>query len=121
MIISIKKTRVRKIVESICTGLGWLFLLFFIYTLLTYVKPEFNYQFYVIAISNSNSIIIFTGFVFLMMFIMLISWGTYNKLRYGPLNRRAFPADTQLEEVATYFELTEEEVTKIQEERYIER
>lgn len=121
MVIKHKQSRKRMFFESLCTALGWLFLISFIYVLGTNMNIEFNSKFYSLSLVNANAVITFTLIILALSLVVLSLWGNYNKKRYGTLNRRTFPDPTSMEEIGRYYSLTSSEVKELQEKRYIER
>lgn len=120
MIIHFKQSKFRKILDILLTIFGWIFLTFFLYYFIIHVDGSLNFKFYLLNLSNANGIILFTFFITVVSAVSLCWWSAYNKRKYGSLNRRKFPRDANNKEIAEYFQLTVEEVTRIQNDKYIE-
>lgn len=111
----------RKYIELLITIFGWAFLVVFLYNLLTNIELAFNLKFYQLGIFNSNAIILFTIFVLIIIFSSLTSWSSYNRKKFGPLTRRTFPENTKIEEISAAFNIPENEIEKMKEQRWIDR
>ncbi|MFE8695772.1 poly-beta-1,6-N-acetyl-D-glucosamine biosynthesis protein PgaD [Cytobacillus sp. FJAT-53684] len=121
MLVQNKPSRIRKIVGMVITALGWLFLLLFLIVLGSSMSFEWNSQFFKLSFANMNAIILFTCLIIVLSFLGLHLWGKYNKRRYGHLNRRTFPNQTDLDEIAKYYSISSSEILQLQEENFIDR
>lgn len=121
MIISVKQSKARKLMDIILTLLGWLFLITFLYNLVLHFEFKISFQFNSLSINSTNSILLFTIMTILISAVALVGWLSFNKRRYGSLKRRKFPGSVHAKEIAVSFQVTEEEVNRFQEQRYIDR
>lgn len=120
MIIKMKQSKPRFLLDLFVTTFAWVFLILFFHNLISHFHSRFSFKFYLVDLSNSNAIVIFTGFSLLLSSISLAFWSYYNKRKYGPLNRRKFPQPTTQKEMAVMFQKTESEVKAIQNNKYID-
>ncbi|MFC4802128.1 poly-beta-1,6-N-acetyl-D-glucosamine biosynthesis protein PgaD [Neobacillus sp. GCM10023253] len=120
MIIHFNRSKARKCLDILLTILGWLFLLIFLYYFIIHFGSEFSLRFYWLSISNANAIVNFTILYSVLITLSLLWWSTYNKWKYGSLNRRTFPEPAHNHEIASYFQLTEEEIERVQNDKYVE-
>lgn len=120
MIIKLNRSKARVCLDILLTIFGWLFLLLFLYYFVIHLGSEFSLRFYWLSISNANAIVNFTILYSGLITLSLLWWSTYNKRKYGSLRRRAFPQPTRNHEIASYFQLTEEEIERVQNDKYVE-
>ncbi|WP_420850305.1 poly-beta-1,6-N-acetyl-D-glucosamine biosynthesis protein PgaD [Peribacillus alkalitolerans] len=121
LVIKQKRNRKKFIFESVITSLAWIFIVYFVYLLFSYVEFDFNVRFYKLSLSNIDAIIIFTFSFVIFAFLSFFFWGEYNKKRFGSLNRRSFPKPLEIEEIAAFYSIRPEEVHTLQGQRYVER
>ncbi|WHY91638.1 poly-beta-1,6-N-acetyl-D-glucosamine biosynthesis protein PgaD [Neobacillus cucumis] len=120
MIITIKKSKFRKILDFLFTLLGWIFLFLFLYNFITHLNSKLNLRFYFLNLSNADAVVIFTFLLILMSAAVLGFWSFYNKRKYGALRRRSFPEPVNDKEIAEYFQKTETELKLLQNDKYVE-
>lgn len=120
MVIKMKQSKPRILLDIVVTTFAWVFLILFFYNLFTHFHSRLSFKFYLLDLSNSNAIVIFTGISLLLSSITLAFWSYYNKQKYGPLNRRQFPQPTTQKEMAESFQKTESEVKVFQNNKYVE-
>jgi poly-beta-1,6-N-acetyl-D-glucosamine biosynthesis protein PgaD len=121
MIINSKQSKPRKIIDLIFTFFGWLFLLLFLHNFISHFERKLDFTFFELNLANANSILLITMLVVFTSAVALTWWSSYNKRKYGKLNRRTFPHQTSPKEIAEYFQVNEDELTRIQIDQYIER
>ncbi|WP_066303528.1 poly-beta-1,6-N-acetyl-D-glucosamine biosynthesis protein PgaD [Bacillus sp. FJAT-29814] len=121
MIIKVQQSRIRTFIEFLITLFGWFFLLLFLYNVSLHFQTRLNYRFYLLNLSNTNSIMLFTFFSFAIATGSMMWWSSYNKRKYGPLKRRKFPLPTDNQEISAYFQISEEDVKRNQDSRYVEK
>lgn len=126
MLIDGRQKRKMKVIESIITLLGWLYMLgFLLYTALTLVLWYFNISyiynelFFLQNIFDTLRIISITIVTAAIALIIMFCWGRYNLKRYGNLNRRQFPKAVSSDELAKYFEIPIEQVDALQKDKWI--
>ncbi|MBM7649914.1 poly-beta-1,6-N-acetyl-D-glucosamine biosynthesis protein PgaD [Bacillus ectoiniformans] len=120
MIIQKESSILRSILEGIITLLGWLFLATFLFYLIINFEWGISFKFYSLTLANVNAILLFTLIMALLCVALLMAWSTYNKKKFGHLRRRKFPSPTTTKEILDYYQISEEQLEKIQEEKYVE-
>lgn len=120
MIIINKRSILRKTLEVIITVCGWIFLITFLYQFIINFDMKVSFKFYSLTLANSNAIVLFTAIVTILSSGLLMSWSSYNKRKYGSLKRRNFPSPTTNEEMMEYYKVSEDQLKKIQKDRYTE-
>jgi poly-beta-1,6-N-acetyl-D-glucosamine biosynthesis protein PgaD len=121
MVINSKQSKPRKIIDILLTFFGWVFLTLFLYNFITHFEGTLDFTFLELKLANANSILLITLFVVITSAAFLNWWSSYNRRKYGPLKRRTFPSQTSEKELAEFFEITEEEIRVIQDNKYNER
>lgn len=121
MIVNVRQSKLRKIIDILLTFFGWVFLAVFLYNLITHFNGHLDFKFYVLSLANANTILLITFLVIFASAASLGWWSSYNRRKYGHLKRRTFPSQASEKELAEYFQVTEEELRKIQNDDYIER
>ncbi|CAM3956600.1 poly-beta-1,6-N-acetyl-D-glucosamine biosynthesis protein PgaD [Mesobacillus thioparans] len=121
MIIISKQSKPRKIIDLLLTFFGWLFLIVFLYNFSSHFERNLDFTFLELNLANANSILLITIGVVITSAAALSWWSSYNKRKFGHLKRRTFPPQTNPKEIAQYFQLKEDELKRIQNEKYIEQ
>jgi poly-beta-1,6-N-acetyl-D-glucosamine biosynthesis protein PgaD len=121
MIINSKQSKPRKIIDILLTFFGWVFLALFLYNFITHFEGTLDFTFLELKLANANSILLITIGMVIASAAFLSWWSSYNRRKYGPLKRRTFPPQTSEKELAEYFELKEDEIREIQNNKYYER
>ncbi|WP_207726955.1 poly-beta-1,6-N-acetyl-D-glucosamine biosynthesis protein PgaD [Anaerosolibacter carboniphilus] len=126
MLIDGRQKRRIKIIESIITVLGWLYMLgFFVYTILTLVLWYFNINyiynelFFMQNIFDTLKIISVTVIAAIVAFTIMLGWGQYNYQRFGNLDRRQFPKAVSSDALAEYFKIPIQQVEELQNNKWI--
>jgi poly-beta-1,6-N-acetyl-D-glucosamine biosynthesis protein PgaD len=120
MIINSKQSKPRKIIDILLTFFGWMFLTLFLYNFITHFEGTLDFTFLELKLANANSIMLITIGMVIASAAFLSWWSSYNRRKYGSLKRRTFPPQTSEKELAEYFELKEDEVREIQNNKYYE-
>lgn len=116
----------KKVIEWILTIVCWFiiftFVGYYIYGNLAIKKGWKLFEIFylnrrMIAELNRYCFIAFIAFLILVVF--LIFWKNYNYHRFGKLHRRKFRPDVNNQELSEMFELDNEFIEKMQNERYI--
>ncbi|WNF22714.1 poly-beta-1,6-N-acetyl-D-glucosamine biosynthesis protein PgaD [Mesobacillus jeotgali] len=121
MIIHSKQSKPRKIIDLLFTFFGWLFLTLFLYNFISHFERNIDFKFLEVNLANANSILLITILVVITSAAALSWWSSYNKRRFGHLKRRNFPTLTSQTEIAEYYLVKKDDLTRIHTERYIER
>jgi poly-beta-1,6-N-acetyl-D-glucosamine biosynthesis protein PgaD len=121
MVINSKQSKPRKIIDILLTFFGWMFLTLFLYNFITHFEGTLDFTFLELKLANANSILLITIGMVIASAAFLSWWSSYNRRKYGPLKRRTFSPKTSEKELAEYFELKEDEIREIQNNKYYER
>jgi poly-beta-1,6-N-acetyl-D-glucosamine biosynthesis protein PgaD len=119
LIIQQRASKLRKSIEVIFTLAGWGFLAVFLFNLATHFQRRLSFAFYTLTISNTGAIVLFTLLTLIIGTGTLLYWSHYNKKKFGGLTRRKPPEPVTTKEIAEFFQLTESDVEKLQNEKYI--
>jgi poly-beta-1,6-N-acetyl-D-glucosamine biosynthesis protein PgaD len=110
-----------KVVEAIITFMGWLVMVgFALQILLSVLLWYFNLSefyrelFMPYSVPETVRVVFVTLSISVLCLSVMYIWGRYNLKKFGPLNRRTFPVDTTVEEVAQFFNLPLEMVQDLQ-------
>lgn len=125
MIIRTKKNPVMEIILHLFSLILWVYL---IYALLFFISSIFylpidiiNVVKLILNLRNADIIqfLQFIGMYTLIITGLLYSWALYNKLRYGPLNRRKYPGPTTKESLLALNYIDEQTYERLQNAKYI--
>lgn len=121
-----QQTGWKKVIEWIITMIGWLVLLSYVGYLI-YGVLAIHYNWYLpeflfftremIETVKHYFYILFIGFLIICLF--LIFWKNYNIRKYGKLHRRKFKPAVTNEELLEMFELEEETLSRLQNDRVV--
>ncbi|WP_058487019.1 poly-beta-1,6-N-acetyl-D-glucosamine biosynthesis protein PgaD [Defluviitalea phaphyphila] len=122
-IIDNKQKQKKVFFERLLTITGWIFMLYnaiqIIATIILWIFSIRNtyYTF------EDNVEVIYTFFILIILalaiFIIIITWSTYNLKKYGKLRRRKFAKNVSDEDIITYFNITEEKLKSMKKDRII--
>lgn len=126
-IIDGKQKKKFKIIEWIFSVFGWILMLGYLIQIIAslivwgFSLSNFYDKLFMIGnLENTIKIILATILISLILFIVMYVWGKYNFKRFAHLRRRKFPEDIKPEELAKYFNLSVEEIKKMQNDKKIE-
>lgn len=116
----------KKILETICTCLAWAFILIYLFYViygficLAIGITPFTFWIYNVEMLNETKQLLFiTMIIVLVEIVIMIIWKEYNRLRFGRLRRRTFKPDATVEQIASFFEMPQEEILHMQQEKVI--
>jgi poly-beta-1,6-N-acetyl-D-glucosamine synthesis protein len=120
-IIKSKQNPFKKLLTIILTLVMWIYSIVVFYFFISAVFNENDK--YISAVKEAlkmtnNDINMFLIIVFLLLimsFLILIIWRTYNKKKFGKLNRRVYPKNTTKEEMLSLNLISEKNFNKLQE------
>jgi poly-beta-1,6-N-acetyl-D-glucosamine synthesis protein len=121
-IIKSKQNPFKKLLTIILTLVMWIYSIVVFYFFISAVFNENDK--YISAVKEAlkmtnNDINMFLIIVFLLLimsFLILLIWRTYNKKKFGKLNRRVYPKNTTKEEMLSLNLISEENFNKLQEQ-----
>jgi len=120
-IIKNKQTWWKRILEIFVTIFAWAFILVYLVYLIygsmmvRSGKEPFSFFIYNEAMIRDSWKLLYISFIILLVeIVFMIFWKEYNRLRFGKLNRRKFPADTTVEEIAEIMQTEAEKVRMMQ-------
>ena len=126
-IIDGKQKKKFKIIDWIFSVFGWILMLGYLIQIIAslivwgFSLSNFYDKLFMIGnLENTIKIILATILISLILFIVMYVWGKYNFKRFAHLRRRKFPEDIKPEELAEYFNLSVEEIKKMQNDKKIE-
>ncbi|MVX66022.1 poly-beta-1,6-N-acetyl-D-glucosamine biosynthesis protein PgaD [Clostridium chromiireducens] len=126
-IIDGKQKKKFKIIEWFFSVFGWSLMLGYLIQIIVslvvwgFSLTNFYDKLFMIGnLENTIRIILATILISLILFIVMYGWGKYNFIRFAHLRRRKFPEDIKPEELAKYFNLSVEEIEKMQNDKKIE-
>lgn len=125
-IIDGKQVLWKKIIEIICTCLAWAFILIYLfYVIYGFIclaagTTPFTFWIYNVEMLNETKHLLFiTMIIVLIEIVFMIFWKEYNRIRFGGLKRRTFKPDATVEQIASFFEMSQEEILHMQKEDII--
>lgn len=126
-IIDGKQKRKFKIIENFFSLFGWTLMLGYLIQIVAslivwgFSLSNFYTELFMIRnIEKTIRIILITVLISVILFIVMYIWGKYNFNKFAHLRRRKFPRDTTPDDLAKYFNLPIDEITKMQNDKKIE-
>lgn len=127
VIIDGKQKKHKKRLETIITLLGWSYILTafaqIFFTLLMWAINIFFMANRLIMHNDMSKTIRVTAITFIISvisFVVLILWSEYNYRRFGKLRRRQFSNPVSNNELAAFFNISEEKINDMQQSKWIE-
>lgn len=120
-IIKSKQNPFKKLLTIMVTLVMWIYSIVVFYFFISAVFNENDK--YISALKEAlkmtnddiNRFLIIVFLLLVMSFLILFIWRTYNKKRFGELNRRVYPKNTTKEEMLSLNLISEENFNKLQE------
>lgn len=120
-IIKSKQNPFKKLLTIIVTLVMWVYSIVVFYFFISAMFNENDK--YISALKEAlkmtnydiNRFLIIVFLLLIMSFLILFIWRTYNKKRFGELNRRVYPKNTTKEEMLSLNLISEENFNKLQE------
>ncbi|WP_411169834.1 poly-beta-1,6-N-acetyl-D-glucosamine biosynthesis protein PgaD [Clostridium sp. MB05] len=120
-IIKSKQNPFKKLLTIILTLVMWIYSIVVFYFFISAVFNENDK--YISAVKEAlkmtnndiNGFLIIVFLLLIMSFLILIIWRTYNKKKFGKLNRRVYPKNTTKEEMLSLNLISEKNFNKLQE------
>lgn len=121
-IIKSKQNPFKKLLTIMVTLVMWIYSIVVFYFFISAIFNENDK--YISALKEAlkmtnddiNTFLIIVLSLLIMCFLILFIWRTYNKNKYGSLNRRVYPEDTTKEEMLSLNLISEENFNKLQEQ-----
>lgn len=127
MIIDGRQKKGKKGLEMLVTIMGWTYMLSAMtqisFTLLMWVVNIFfasNQLLLQNDMDKTVKVISVTIATAIFSFIILFYWSEYNYRRFGRLRRRRFASPVSNEELASFFNITEEQIQQMQQSKWTE-
>lgn len=115
-----------RIVEYILTALGWIYMvLYVVFILYGALAITFDWYLPEIGMYDRNMILETREMIYVLCVIILIiilvmvSWRSYNAIKYGKLRRRKMPFNVSDKEVADFYHISEKKVKEYKESRVV--
>lgn len=124
-IINGKQVWWKKLLELLFISIAWLFILVYLaycgygyWNLAHGTEPISIWIYNTEMLRETLRLLFITGIILLIEIVFMIFWKEYNRLKFGKLNRRRFPNDVTVKQIAEFFEMQEEEIMQMQEAKY---
>lgn len=108
--------KVRKILQVVTSLIAWYIIILALKEYTIIIWKWFKYEIDTPQIKKIGIMIL----IIIMSVLINTTWITYNKKKFGSLNRRKFKEPVSKEELSNYFEIDEKEIEKFQSEKYLE-
>lgn len=108
--------KVRKILQIVTSLIAWYIIILALKEYTIIIWKWFKYEIDTPQIKKIGIMIL----IIIMSVLINTTWITYNKKKFGSLNRRKFKEPVSKEELSNYFEIDEKEIEKFQSEKYLE-
>ena len=125
-IIDGRQKKIKRFFEIILSIIGWLYIVVYVvYIIYGMIAKFFGLTVIKIGIYNDHMIIETMSYFKILLIVILIStivinfWRFYNAKRFGKLERRSFPQDSNNKELAKYFNIDESVIIRMQNEKII--
>lgn len=120
-IISGKQKWWKKIIEGLITVFAWCYILVYVgylgyglFCKCAGIAPKSFFIYNSGVLSETVHLLLITGIIILVETVLLVTWKTYNKLRFGKKNRRTFKPDVTTLDTAFAFQMKEETIRYFQ-------
>lgn len=108
--------KIRKILQIVTSLIAWYIIILALKEYTIIIWKWFKYEIDTPQIKKIGIMIL----IIIMSVLINTTWITYNKKKFGSLNRRKFKEPVSKEELSNYFEIDEKEIEKFQSEKYLE-